>query len=404
MANINIPQGPLIPPSGDFSTLYAYSGEVGSIIPPPLVPIIQQEIAGSFTSVAMSQDGSTAALGINSGVGYVNIYININTVWTLQATLIGTGNTGNSEQGTSVALSANGNIAVVGGPADNSNVGAVWVFKRSGTSWAQFAGPIVGSGAIGPAYQGYSVAISLDSTTIVVGGYQDNGNIGATWIFFNNGNSILQQTKLVGTGNISTSEQGISVAITGSYPNFTVVSGAYEDNSSVGAAWVFNGTFGVWYQVTKLVPQGMLGSYSYFGTTVSINGNTIAVSGPYDNDEIGAVWVFNFVNNSWTQVQKIIATGFVYGGGYEGYGGIVLTTYSSQLIISGPYTNDDIGGYWIFNLQDDGSWLQQGPQFTTTANTVSLEDFSSDIAVSGSGIFMLINSSNAAYFITYGFS
>ena len=41
--------------------------------------------------------------------------------------------------GTSVALSADGNIAIVGTPFDDGNVGAAWIFVRSGTTWTQKA-------------------------------------------------------------------------------------------------------------------------------------------------------------------------------------------------------------------------------------------------------------------------
>ncbi len=51
--------------------------------------------------------------------------------------LVGTGNTGAAQQGQSVALSADGNTAIVGGPADNSGQGAAWVYTRSGGIWAQ---------------------------------------------------------------------------------------------------------------------------------------------------------------------------------------------------------------------------------------------------------------------------
>ena len=42
--------------------------------------------------------------------------------------LVGTGSVGDAKQGTSVAVSADGNTAVVGGPWDNSGAGGVWVF------------------------------------------------------------------------------------------------------------------------------------------------------------------------------------------------------------------------------------------------------------------------------------
>jgi hypothetical protein len=54
--------------------------------------------------------------------------------------LVGTGVSGYAEQGKSTALSADGNTAIVGGPGDNSGVGAAWVYTRSGGVWAQWVG------------------------------------------------------------------------------------------------------------------------------------------------------------------------------------------------------------------------------------------------------------------------
>ena len=51
--------------------------------------------------------------------------------------LIGTGAVGNANQGFSVAVSADGNTAVVGGASDNAGAGAAWVYTRSGGVWSQ---------------------------------------------------------------------------------------------------------------------------------------------------------------------------------------------------------------------------------------------------------------------------
>jgi hypothetical protein len=53
------------------------------------------------------------------------------TVWTQQGNkLVGTGAVGVARQGHSVAISADGNNAIVGGPYDNSYIGAAWVYRR----------------------------------------------------------------------------------------------------------------------------------------------------------------------------------------------------------------------------------------------------------------------------------
>ncbi len=47
------------------------------------------------------------------------------------------GENGQGQFGYSVALSADGNTALIGAPEDNNHVGAAWVFARSGTAWQQ---------------------------------------------------------------------------------------------------------------------------------------------------------------------------------------------------------------------------------------------------------------------------
>jgi hypothetical protein len=103
-----------------------------------------------------------------------------------QAELVAADAIGNAQQGQSVALSADGNTAIVGGIGDNG-AGAAWVFSRSGGVWAQQGSKLVGTGAVGASQQGTSVALSADGNTAIMGGPTDNplGNFvtGAAWVF-----------------------------------------------------------------------------------------------------------------------------------------------------------------------------------------------------------------------------
>ena len=222
--------------------------------------------------------------------------------------LVGTGKVGTSLQGLSVALSADGNTAVVGGPGDNSNTGAVWVFTRShhnsrdvrsNNVWIQQGNKLVGSGAagkIGPfgnAMQGYSVALSADGNTAIVGGINDNNGVGAAWIFTRSNGAWTQQgNKLVGTGASDAAYQGGSVAL--SADGNTAIIGGGNDGFSHGAAWIFTRTGSVWTQQgSKLVGTGAIG-FSNQGKSVSLSadGNTAIVGGASDNNGTGAAWIF----------------------------------------------------------------------------------------------------------------
>jgi hypothetical protein len=167
-----------------------------------------------------------------------------NGVWTQQGNkLVGAGAVGPTsiEQGTSVALSADGNTAIIGGPGDNFDNGAMWVFTRSNGVWTQQGGKVVGTGVVANAFQGVSVRLSADGNTALMGGYADNFDTGAAWVFTRS-NGVWTQlgSKLVGTGAVGQfpAEQGVSVALSADGRSTAVIGGP-EDNGAFGAAWVF---------------------------------------------------------------------------------------------------------------------------------------------------------------------
>jgi hypothetical protein len=239
-------------------------------------------------SVALSADGNTAIVGApndNDGgytsfLGATRVYVRTSGVWTQQGPkLVGSGAIGPAQQGTSVALSADGNTAIVNGPSDNSGVGAVWVFTRSDGVWTQQGDKLVLSVS--------SVALSADGNTAVMGG------IGMSYVYINTGGVWTQQgPALVGTGAVGASGQGYSVGITGD--GNTVIVGGPQDNSGAGAAWLFTRNADNWTQLgSKLVGTGAVGAAQQ-GRSVALSGNghTAIMGGTGDASSTGAAWVF----------------------------------------------------------------------------------------------------------------
>jgi hypothetical protein len=165
---------------------------------------------------------------------------NGNGVWTQQGPkLTGGGAIGDAFQGVSVALAGDGNTALVGGNGDDGSAGAAWVFRRTGAGvWTQVGQKLVGSGAVGNAFQGVSVALAGDGNTAIVGGFFDNG-AGAAWVFRRTGAGVWTQVgqKRVGSGAAGNAVQGSSVAL--SSDGNTALIGGRGDNAGVGATWVF---------------------------------------------------------------------------------------------------------------------------------------------------------------------
>jgi hypothetical protein len=270
--------------------------------------------------------------------------------------LVGTGAIGAAEQGTSIALSGDGTTAIVGGPVDNSEAGAAWLYTQSGGVWTQQGSKQVGAGAVGVAYQGASVALSADGNTAIVGGQLDTSDAGAAWAFTVGGSVKLP----LGSGAAGNAEQGFSVAL--SADGNTAIVGGPVDNSFAGAVWVFTQSGGVWTQQgSKLVGSGAIGSAEQGGSVaLSADGNTAIVGGLDDGSQAGAAWVFTRSGGVWTAggTKLPLGTGAV-GAASQGTS-VALSADGNIAIVGGPGDNSIVGAAWVFTRSGGGVWTQQG--------------------------------------------
>ena len=321
------------------------------------------------SSIALSSDGNTLVEGgtsDNEEIGGVWVFTRSGGVWTQQGSeLIGSGATGTSQQGYSVAISNDGNTLIEGGPQDNGGIGGVWVFTRSGGVWTQQGSELIGTGATGLAFQGYSVAISSDGNTLIESGPQDNGGIGGVWVFTRSGGVWTQQgSELIGTGATGLANQGYSVGLSGD--GNTLVEGGVDDNTGIGGVWVFTRSGGVWTQQgSELIGTGATGAAGQ-GNSVALSGdgNTLVEGGSSDNAGIGGVWIFTRSAGVWTQQgAELIGTGAT-GPAVQGYS-VAISNDGNTLVEGGTSDNGGIGGVWVFT-RSAGVWTQQGSELIGT--------------------------------------
>jgi hypothetical protein len=285
------------------------------------------------------------------------VFVRNGGVWTQQGNkLVGTGATGSASQGQSVGLTADGNTVFVGGSNDNSSTGAVWVYSRSGGTWTQQGSKLVAPGLTPSTYFGRTVASSADGNTIIIGGYGDNSQLGAAWIYTRTGATWIQQgNKLVGTGAVGSSRQGGGVAISAD-GNTTVVAGPCDNSASGsgGAFWVYTRTGTSWTQQgNKLVVTGVVGNSGQGGAiALSADGNNLIMGGPYDDSYNGATWLFTRAGGFWTQKgSKLVGTGAIGDGHGQGsYQGVAvaISADGSTAIVGGETDNSTVGATWVF--------------------------------------------------------
>jgi len=354
-------------------------------------------------SVAVSADGNTAIIGgpgDNSNTGAAWIYVRTGTAWSQQAKLVGSGAVGAARQGISVAISADGNTAVVGGSSDNSSDGAVWVFARTGTDWAQQGNKLVGAGGTSGAQQGTAVAISSDGNKIASGAIADNLFVGAVWVFERNGSTWAQSgEKLTPSDGIEKPRLGVSVSL--SADGSRLLAGGYLDNVRQGAAWIFDDTgCGMTQSGTKLVGTGgNVSAWQGYSVSLSADGNTAMVGGCNDNNLAGAAWIFTNNGSSWTQQVRLM------GGGATGsarQGSAVALSADGNTAISAGFTDDSgKGAFWVYKKAVGGTWVQQDAKVRGT-NASGASRQGTSVAVSSNGHTALVggpvDASNAGAF------
>ena len=387
--------------------------------------------AGFGESVALSGDGDTALIGAyfdHSG-GAAWVFTQTGGVWRQQGTKLigdctsacsgpnGTGETGVGQFGggfgSSVALSGDGDTALIGAPGDSGDAGGAWLFTRSGSTWSQqgtnligdctsaCAGPN-GTGETGEGDFGSGVALSGDGDTALIGAPGDSDDAGGAWLFTRSGSTWSQQgTKLIGdctsacagpngTGEAGEGDFGSGVALSGD--GDTALIGAPGDSGDAGGAWLFTRSGSTWSQQgTKLIGdctsacagpngtgeagEGDFGS----GVALSSDGDTALISAPFDNSPgsltsirlpgDGAVWAFTRSGSAWSQQgAKLIGdcTGACSGpngtGGtrYGGFGRSVAVSGDGDTALIGASCDGNCSGAaWVFT-RAGSTWSQQG--------------------------------------------
>jgi len=300
---------------------------------PSAAGLTSEPLMGS--SVALSADGTTAlvgAPGVARGAGAVYVYrASATGSWssatTPAATLTNKSGAASGQFGWAVALSADGTTAFVGAPSVGGGAGAIYVFHvPAENAWASSPAPAATLSVTHGQIVGYSLALSVDGTTLVSGAPFYNNFAGGAYVFHASSESAWAPTS---TPNATLSDAaeshgdvavGAAVAISGD--GTTVLLGD-SGNPKGGGAFLYHvATEGSW--VTSTTPTAVLsGSHSAddaLGNSVALSGDgTVALLGaPGVKSNTGAVEVFRSASEAaWSATVAPSAT-LTAAGGKEG--------------------------------------------------------------------------------------
>lgn len=212
------------------------------------------------TLVVSTVDEKSTATGVNGNegnnasmdTGAAYVFVRVGSSWTQQAYLKASNTGVNDRFGTAVSISADtivvgargedgGSTGIDGDQLSNAKgaSGAVYVFVRNGTTWAQEA--YVKASNTGSAdYFGWSVSVDGDRLAVAaqneasraqgVDGDQSNnssGLAGAAYMFSRTGTVWAQDSYLKGSNTESNEQFGHSLSVSGG----TLIVGAWRDDS-----------------------------------------------------------------------------------------------------------------------------------------------------------------------------
>jgi len=381
-----------------------------TVLATPIVYQQQQKIQASdaqasdnfsYRSVSLSSDGNTALVGAyledagGSGAGAAYVFTRSNGTWTQQQKIQASDAQASDNFGFSVSLSSDGNTALVGAygeDAGGTNAGAAYVFTRSNGTWTQQQ-KIQASDPQASDYFGYSVSLSGDGNTALVGAYgEDAGgtDAGAAYIFTRSGGTWTQQQKIQASDAQAADRFGFSVSLP-SDGNTALVGAYLEDagGTSAGAAYVFTRSGGTWTQQQKIQASDPQAS-DYFGYSVSLSGDgNAALVGAYLEDaggtNAGAAYVFTRSNGTWTQQQKIQASN-PQASGYFGYS-VSLSGDGNTALVGAHPEDTGFGAAYIFT-RSNGTWSQN--QKIQASDAETYDYFGNSVSLSGDGNTALV--------------
>jgi hypothetical protein len=247
----------------------------------------------------------------------------------------------------------------------------------------------------------FGASIDIDGDRMIVGAPDTDNLTGAVYIYDYDGSSWSEVSKLLATDTQVDDQYGISVAVSG---NVAVVGAPYHEHPHFiqGAVYVFRYDGNGWTQEQELLASDA-GFLDFFGWSVAIHGDVIVV-GAFNANTTGAAYVYRYNGSSWVEEELLTASDAAFDDRFGDSVDILANT-----IIVGAHRNDDSemdsGSVYFFSWQGATSW---GDEIKVTASDpVAGAMFGSAVSISGDVAIVAANNdeagsdTGAAYILRY---
>ena len=299
-------------------------------------------------SVALSEDhpdglaviiGAPGTLRDPAGRGYAQIYT-WNDGWG-DPDLTQIGNANGDAFGYSVALSGNGLTAMMGAPFNGSGYATTYKWSSAWAPQQPISGEATDDGF------GSSVALSADGETAIIGAPYNSGDSVSqaghaqiyTWDRFDN---RWDQLGADIDGESGSDYSGWSVAL--SADGLTAIIGAPNNSAGQARIYTWNPTTSEWALRGDIDGEA---EQDYFGSSVALSadGLTALIGAPRNSDNgnaSGHARLYKWIENAWVLQGADTDS----EAAEDGFGSsVALSADGTKAIIGAPYNTNDIGQF-----------------------------------------------------------
>ena len=271
------------------------------------------ESASDRFGSALALSGNTLVVGARQNrannrpnAGQVRVYtLKNSTAWVPKGSSID-GVLGNEQSGTSVAMSQDGNTVAIGSPL----LERARVFRFNGTDWTQIGPDFIGQRL---SFLGTQVDLSDDGTVLAISMPQHDSltdqNVGRVQVYqlvTTNQQSLFQPMGPALDGTLDSDLFGSSIALSGSGTRLAVGMPRFRFRTGLVRVFDYNGT--AWTPIGQSLQGDFVSTSHGFSVALNTDGTTLAVGAPEDNGDDddntneGTVRTYVFENGYWRRL------------------------------------------------------------------------------------------------------
>ena len=317
--------------------------------------------------------------------GSVYVFLLLSDSWNFQQKLFLSNGSANDQFGSAIAVSADSTTLIVGVPQiSTTTAGKVCVYTNSDNFWIrQTTLSVPGSDG----WFGAAVGLSQDGNIAAIGAPQYGTQAGIVHIFnritSNLGSSWIYQAQIPSPGNNHLFGSAISLSADGS----TILVGAVGRSKS----YIFVNSDNVWSRQSSDLGNGVSDA---FGTSVALSfvGDVALIGAPQHNAGQGAAYAYMRSDGIWSSQYQLSVLTSDFPSDAQFGSSVTLglgTDGNTRALVGAPGAN----AAYIFKSAK-GVWTQF--QEITASDSVSSINFGNTVALSGNGLVAIVGDSGLA--------